>query len=68
MASEDVFNELEKTKLKKLFDRLDADKDGKIVQADLKALAAEFGKAITDERAAVTTNHYIHSTITQSGL
>jgi calmodulin len=45
------FTAEEKERLKKLFDRIDADKDGKIKAADFKKLAAEFGRDMTDERA-----------------
>lgn len=47
------FTAEEKERLKKLFDRIDADKDGKIKAADFKKLAAEFGRDMTDERANV---------------
>lgn len=52
MATE--FTADEKEKVKKLFDRIDTDHDGVINASDLKTLAAEFGREMTDERAKVS--------------
>ena len=50
----DVFNALEQTRLKVLFDRMDSDHDGFINHEDLRRLTAEFGHEMQAERAAVS--------------
>ena len=43
----------ERGHLKNLFDHIDTDHDGKISAADLKSLAHELGREMTDDRAKV---------------
>jgi len=46
--------EQERAHLKTLFDHIDTDKDGLISAADIKSLAHELGREMTDERAKVS--------------
>jgi len=55
MAGEDVFSQLEQTRLKDLFDHLDEDRDGFITHHDLRRLCGELGRDMAEERAAVST-------------
>jgi len=52
MASE-IFNELEATKVKELFDAVDTDHDGLIKASELVDLCVHFGHELSAERAAV---------------
>jgi len=53
MASADeIFSQLEQTKVKALFDRVDSNHDGKLTADELIKLCAEFGHEMPAERAA----------------
>jgi Ca2+-binding EF-hand superfamily protein len=51
MAGPDVFTQLEETRLRKLFDYLDEDRDGFVTHHDLRRLCVELGRDMAEERA-----------------
>jgi Ca2+-binding EF-hand superfamily protein len=53
MASADeIFSQIEQSKVKALFDRVDSNHDGKLTADELIKLCAEFGHEMAPERAA----------------
>jgi len=50
-TADDIFDELEKTRVKELFDAFDSNHDGKISAEELQALCKQFGHDLPAEKA-----------------
>jgi len=52
-TADDIFSELEKTRVKELFDTFDSNNDGLITAGELQALCAQFGHELPADKAKV---------------